>query len=195
MTGVLVDGIWPGKLPITPVTGFSWRRRVTDRDEVMPNPLDCFQQDPNTGSQANRAGVLSFILRLKTKPLFSKLICYHCSWVIFSPWMWVSGPGDLLLASRIWLSGFTLQACKSCDCLTSRVKKELGDSNRDRASYMCETKRPGATSHYCKRPGRIRQPSSLLEKNEATSYRGIDIRFDSSISYQGNHQLGHEWPS
>lgn len=34
--GVLVDGIWPGRLPITPVTDFL--KEACDRDEVTPNP-------------------------------------------------------------------------------------------------------------------------------------------------------------
>ena len=42
---------------------------------------------------------------------------------------------------------------------------------------MCETKRPGATSHYYSRD-QAEYDSHLryLGKNEATSYRGIDIR-------------------
>lgn len=42
---------------------------------------------------------------------------------------------------------------------------------------MCETKRPGATSHHYNRD-QAEHDSHLryLGKNEATSYRGIDIR-------------------
>jgi len=48
---------------------------------------------------------------------------------------------------------------------------------RDRVSYMCETKGPGATSHQYSRD-QAEHDSHLhyLGKNEATGYRGIDIR-------------------